>query len=412
MKQTQTKLFDFSDVGLDFCAGSKNLFPDRFKKILALGFNVQTVTGIAVAENQVTFTYGGAHGYVADRVLKIDSGPLSLINKGEFWIDSVTTNTVAFTLDNAPISVANGFTTRIAPLGWSLEYEHANVHIYKFKDLAEKNLYIRLVFQDNLSHRNAIIACIGKTADLNTGVLTDNMWPEKYRTALTPDADLYRWEFTAIANATHNNAGYTPAQFGKGLIVGSMHHFISMHNSGYNTGTSCKGVICGVLPTSPSVYDELDYPALLVTSLSPNTSSGPINTDVKGASYFLLGQYFCSIQASAGTWGGLYTLIPNAANSFLPVQLDQFQTTTAEILALYEATTKQHVGYIAGGLYQAKYGSTNAPPREQALTPSYTYDINLNSLCLVHPIGNRADTNANVAYFVAPIEELKIGYIN
>ncbi|WP_250852373.1 hypothetical protein [Acinetobacter sp. ANC 5414] len=98
MKQTQTKLFDFSDIGLDFCAGSKALFPDRFKKMLALGYNVQTVSSVMVSGNQVTFTYGGAHGYLADRVLKVDSGALPSVNNGEFWIDSVTTNSVTFTL--------------------------------------------------------------------------------------------------------------------------------------------------------------------------------------------------------------------------------------------------------------------------------------------------------------------------
>ncbi|EXE09995.1 hypothetical protein J559_3303, partial [Acinetobacter sp. 983759] len=41
MKQTQTKMFDFADIGLDFSAGSKSLFPDRFKKMLAQGYNTQ-----------------------------------------------------------------------------------------------------------------------------------------------------------------------------------------------------------------------------------------------------------------------------------------------------------------------------------------------------------------------------------
>ncbi|RKG45949.1 hypothetical protein D7V64_17530, partial [Acinetobacter cumulans] len=93
MKQTQTKLFDFADVGLDFCVGSKSLFPDRFKKMLVIGYNTQTVASVAVAGNQVTLTYGVSHGYVADRVLKVESGVLAEINGGEFWIDSVTSNT-------------------------------------------------------------------------------------------------------------------------------------------------------------------------------------------------------------------------------------------------------------------------------------------------------------------------------
>src|SRR5690606_6216598 len=146
MKQTQTKLFDFSDVGLDFCAGSKNLFPDRFKKMLSVGYNVQTVFSVAVVGNQVRFTYGGTHGYAADRVLKVDSGALASINGGEFWIDSVTTNTVTFTLDNIPSSIANGFSTRIASLGWALEYESGQVQLYKMKYLDERDLYVRLVF--------------------------------------------------------------------------------------------------------------------------------------------------------------------------------------------------------------------------------------------------------------------------
>ena len=129
MKQTQTKLFDFSDVGLDFCAGSKNLFPDRFKKMLSLGYNKQTTSSVADTGNQVVLTYGVSHGYVADRVLKITSGTLATINDGEFWIDSVTTNTVTLTIDNAPASISGGFTTRIASLGWSLEYENAHARL-------------------------------------------------------------------------------------------------------------------------------------------------------------------------------------------------------------------------------------------------------------------------------------------
>jgi len=61
MKQTQTKMFDFADIGLDFSAGSKSLFPDRFKKMLAQGYNTQTVSSVTVEGNQVTLNYGGSH---------------------------------------------------------------------------------------------------------------------------------------------------------------------------------------------------------------------------------------------------------------------------------------------------------------------------------------------------------------
>ncbi len=132
IKQTQTKMFDFSDTGLNFCAGSKNLLPDRFKKMLSIGYNEQTVSSIAVSGNQVTLTYGVSHGYVADRVLKINSGVLATINNGEFVIDSVTSNTVTMTIDSAPLSIVGSLTTRIAPLGYQLVYELNNIHVLNY----------------------------------------------------------------------------------------------------------------------------------------------------------------------------------------------------------------------------------------------------------------------------------------
>ncbi|WBX36765.1 hypothetical protein [Acinetobacter schindleri] len=209
MKQTQTKLLDFSDTGLDFCSGSKNLFPDRFKKMLALGYNVQTVSSVAVAGSQVTLTYGGAHGYAADRVLKVDSGALSSINGGEFWIDSVATNTVTFTLDDAPTSITGGFTTRVAPLGWDLLYEQPYVHLYKMKNLDESDLYVRLVFQAVSNYRNRVGICVGHTADIAAGTITDINTLTQYATATVPN-DTFAWEFQLTAEATYNN--YTAAQ--------------------------------------------------------------------------------------------------------------------------------------------------------------------------------------------------------
>ena len=142
MKQTQTKLFDFSDVGLDFCAGSKNLFPDRFKKMLALGYNEQTVSSVAITGNQVTLSYGVSHGYVADRVLKVNAPELLSINGGEFVIDSVTENTVTMTIDGAPALIAGNFTTKVASLGYQLVYEQNPVQLYKFKALDESDLFL------------------------------------------------------------------------------------------------------------------------------------------------------------------------------------------------------------------------------------------------------------------------------
>ena len=158
--------------------------------MLSLGYNEQTVSSVTVAGNQVTFTYGGTHGYVADRVLKVNAPELLSINGGEFVIDSVTENTVTMTIDGAPESIAGNFTTKVASLGWSLEYENSNVHIYKFKHIDETDLFIRLVFQNNLAYRNTVSVCIGKTANLALGTITDPNSIENNRENLTPVAGL------------------------------------------------------------------------------------------------------------------------------------------------------------------------------------------------------------------------------
>lgn len=143
MKQTQTKFYDFSDVGLDFSAGSKALFPDRFKKMLALGYNPQTASSASITGNQVTLTYGVTHGYVADRVLQVTAA--GGYNK-EVYIDSVTSSTVTFT-DATATGLTGLISTKVAPLGWELMYEVANIHVYKFKQLDESDVFMRVVFR-------------------------------------------------------------------------------------------------------------------------------------------------------------------------------------------------------------------------------------------------------------------------
>lgn len=407
MKQTQTKLFDFSDAGLDFSPGSKNLFHDRFKKILALGFNVQTVSSVVVAGNQVTFTYGGAHGYAADRVLKVDSGSFSLINEGEFWIDIVTTNTVTFTLDNAPVSVPNGFTTRIAPLGWSLEYENANVHIYKFKHIDETDLFIRLVFQNNLAYRNTVSVCIGKTANLTLGTITDPNSIENNRENLTPVAGP-NWEFTYNANNTYNNYNYAQglSMFGLGRVVGSKYHVAFLFNA-HNQIASTR--ICGFFPFSPVYgYEQLGYPALFVEETTStinsnlNTAYGLQHTRVYIGKIRCMGGQF---QADYNANTRFYLSPKRAWQSF--TKQDTFNTSIAEPIPLYEAGSDQFLGMISSGVYACSFDSTNTPPFANALNPSLTTDIDLNSL-VVMALLSQSTTASGITFFALPVEEVKI----
>lgn len=404
MKQTQTKLFDFSDAGLDFCAGSKNLFPDRFKKMLTLGYNVQTVSSVAAAGNQVTFTYGGAHGYVADRVLKVDSGALALINGGEFWIDSVTVNTVTITIENAPTSVIGGFTTRIAPLGWTLEYELSNVHIYKMKQLDESDLYVRLCFQNNSAYKNCIGVCVGKSH--SAGAITDPKSIAADRAITTPQTDGLNWFFTSSALDLFNNYTYSQgfSWFGKAVIVGSLYHFVAMFNNGVSGTTNDMqgGSVAAILPCVKHSY-AANLPLIIAqTGINPS-STNSVGTFVEGRAF--IGTQRCVFEARGVADQNIFSS-PNSASSF--TALDGFNTTTVQPIAIHESTTTQHIGYIVGGMYRCLYGATNVPPSVKQSTPSQTMDIDLSNSVILHSLPIATNNIANTIFLAVPIEEIKI----
>lgn len=406
MKQTQTKLFDFSDIGLDFSAGSKNLFPDRFKKMLSLGYNVQTVTSVTVAGNQVTFTYGGAHGYASDRVLKVDSGTLAAISGGEFWIDSVTTNTVTFSLDAAPTSIAGGFTTKVASLGWELVYELAEVQLYKMKYLDERDLYVRLVYSTG-SNKSVINICVGKTANIVNGTITDlnSYEPTRSNTVAINGFGFITW-YQALN--TYNNYTYSQGLpiSGKALMIGSKYHLCLMLSAWNNRG----GRVYGVLPFSNIGYDVLDYPVIIgqyftsAMSATVTADQTQLNPSSAGSAF-----YIGNLAASATQNNTANDVIDSPSiglSSFLPTAIDGFNTTSAAPIPMYERDTKQLIGVVSGGLYRAALKANNVN-YTMASAPNITSDIDNSNLVIVnYPFSAQNDIYMNA--FAAPIEEIKI----
>lgn len=409
MKQTQTKLFEFSDTGLDFCAGSKNLFPDRFKKMLSLGYNVQTVTSVAVAGNQVTFTYGGAHGYVADRVLKVDSGDLSLVNAGEFWIDSVTTNTVTMTIEGTPPSVTNGFTTRIAPLGWSLEYESAQVQMYKMKYLDDRDLYVRFVFPVVGNFKNTMNVCVGKTADLSLGVITDDKayWGTRNNTSIVTG---FQWMFTTETRNTHDNYTYTQGQttYGKGVVVGSAYHLTILTSI---QASGAYGRLHAILPFASQNYDRIDYPVVIgrYSTTAENSSSSADDPQFANIAASYSHAYIGNrpVAFAPGNSNSLFIDGFMSVASFLPTEIESFNTVIAKTIQIYDGPTRQYLGNISGGVYQANFSSGTLPGVAKTAIPQQLNDADNNSICMLQPVWRENTTNV-MAFFVVPVEEIKI----
>ena len=401
MKQTQTKMFEFSDTGLDFCSGSKNLFPDRFKKMLALGFNEKTVTGVVVAGNQVTLSYEFAHGYVANRVLKFNSGPLATLHGGEFWIDSVTANTVTMTIEGAPLSIASGFVTKIASLGWELIYELNHVHIYKFKHIDDTDMYARLCFQNATiaGYRNCIAVGMGRQVDLSLGTVLDAPFDLGNCATTSASTAKIKWDFTYDTVRTYDNFTYAQglAQFGKAAIVGSQYHIFIAGNAYTDDRFS---YIYGIFPFVRTL-NNLNYPALLCCFNS--SSTGAMGLGQHNHQRVYVYDVDC-LTSSIAT----YTFPANfASQSFYPSSIEPFNTTGCFPIQLFTKDERQPLGFIAGGLYQAAYASANKPPYNIGQSPSISMDIDFSNPVVVH--GTSLNINNPVSWLCSPVEEVKIG---
>lgn len=398
MKQTQTKLFNWSDTGLDFCSASSNLLFDRFKRMYALGYNEQTVLSATVNGNEIILTYGGVHGYVVDRVLKVNAPEFLSINGGEFVIDSVTENTVTITVDDAPLSIAGGFKTNIAPLGWDIVYETPVVQVYRFKALDESDLYLRL-FMSVASTGLVIHPCVGASYDPNTGFITDPYADSltKEIVAYNSSADCIKWAHLNTASTSYANYTYTQgysAGFGRGMTVGSKYHLANLfsNSTSSNNGT---GMICAVLPAYFADYPQLKLPVVFGTA-----NQGP--TASQSTFRMRSGNIDLTTMYSEGSSSDRFTTM--SKGSFLPTSIDTFNTTMAAPFYFKTQDLYQVIGLSAGGAYHCCYSASNMPPRTRNETPWISSDIDFNSKVIVHYVG------ATAAMFVAfPIEEIKYG---
>ena len=404
IKQTQTKLFDFSDVGLDFCAGSKNKFPEVFKKMLATGFNPQIANSVSIAGGVITLTYGVSHGYVADRVLQVTAS--GGFNK-EVYIDSVSGNDVVCTvIDGVTTGLTGTINTRVASIGWDIVYEVGNIHIYKMKHIDDTDMYVRFCFQNNASQHNAVAVCIGKTADIENGVIIDEQATPSNASVTTPfnGANL-RWEFSTYPHNVHNNWTYSQgvAEYGKGVCVGSSYHLIFMHN---NYVGNLHGKVCAILPTYISyISDGLKYPVVFGEAYGV---SGWGTENAANCTAFI-GKSMVSLTKRPTGFIFDYNSLMKASNSYLPASIDSFNTTTVESLFIYDKSTGQLLGNVIAGLYIARYSNTNYPNVSHSLSPSKTYDIDFEQVCYVHGMSTYPSGVDSTAFLVAPIEEIRHG---
>ena len=404
IKQTQTKLFDFSDVGLDFCTGSKNKFPEVFKKMLATGFNPQTVLSVVINDDQITLTYGVSHGYVADRVLQVTaSGGFDK----EVYIDSVNGQSITCTvLDGNTIGLTGTINTKIASLGWELMYELTNIHVYKMKHIDDTDRYVRLCFQNQASQVNAIAVCIGKSFDSNTGFIDDPLAFQGTKDVTNPIGTGWKtaWHNFQPATSAHNNWTYAQglSTYGKGMVVGSPYHlFFNMtERHGHN--------IYGIFPHASHPYTQLDYPVIItkgINNAAPSNGGNFATSSSEGVA--LVGGVLCRFNVATSDTTDLVRDRAHPISSFLGSDLDSFNTTTIRPLELYHKTTSQHLGYVYG-IGMCMFTDANKPSWHFSVAPFLSTDVDFNNRVVI--LGSGAENFTNTSTFVGvPVEAIRHG---
>lgn len=399
IRQTQTKEYSFSDVGLNLTPASKSLLPSALKKILSTGYNTQTVTSVAISGNVITLNYGAPHGYTKGRVLKLNTPSLN----SEFVIESVESLSLTIIVDQPPSSIESSFTTHVAPLGWVLCYESANsyVQLYKLKNLDETDLYCRLTY--SIANSTSFLSCIqpffGLSADEQTGVITDTLSNGFGVGSATINTSQPSWKLAKYANSTYNSytATQNPTLFLNTVVVGSLYHFLGM----ITYYADNKGFF-GFVPSHCLDYEKLKYP--LSFAYTPVMSSEDSGWYLADNSWNINGvkvvarPYISSGAAPTHTY-------PTAASSYLPATIDNFETSVAYPIEIFEATTLQFLGFIAGGMYRWSHTLSNLPA--SAEMPKQTSDIDFSNPLYIHSASYNGFSTG--FWCVIPVEEIKIG---
>lgn len=268
--QTQTKIYKFSDKGIEVNGWAKGYYPEVFKKIFVTGYNENLITDIETLNGKVTLILPTNHGYLLERVIRFSSPS----HTKDYVITEVTATSISFYDETFPNQITNPISIKIAPLDYELVYEVGQVHIYKFKDLDNTDLFLRLYFlstKNNSSFRGLVYPCVGKTYDPATGYITDGDSLVETRDLNTP-ATRFSWELGQQTNMYYDNQPLN-STLGQITIIGSLYHLLISSSIG---GNKSSFTLSSILPIVNCVVGKT-LP-MMTGSRNDHTIFGPSNT--------------------------------------------------------------------------------------------------------------------------------------
>lgn len=146
------KLFRSTDTGAPVLSGTAGARIAVLDAVLVNGYNLQTLTGLAVAGGVLTGTKAG-HGFVVDQVIETAGAVESVLNT-QWRITATTSNT--FTAEATGIANVTGsgtITAKAAPAGWAKVFSGTNKAVYRSNDATGTRMYLRVDDANALNSR-------------------------------------------------------------------------------------------------------------------------------------------------------------------------------------------------------------------------------------------------------------------
>lgn len=393
--QTQTKIYKFSDKGIELNGWAKGYYPEIFKKIFVTGYNENLITDIEILNGKVTLILPTNHGYLLERVIRFSSPS----HTKDYVITEVTATSISFYDETFPSSITNPISIKIAPLDYELVYEVDQVHIYKFKDLDNSDLFLRLYFlstKNSSSYRGLVYPCVGRTYDPETGYITDTDSLVETRDIKSP-ATRFSWELGQQDNVYYENQPLNPS-YGQITIIGSLYHLLISVATG---NTKYYFTLNSILPVVNCVLGKT-LP-LLTGSRYTHTSSGPSNTFSGSYQYvnnYKVSNFTCS--SSISTSFGLPSYYVDPFHNALGIS----DRMSLNGITLYLTGTSAFFANALGAHYLTAKGDDT---RFTTYATNYPLPIMDSDNFIKSYLCPLSDGSTFCGY-VAPMEEIHLGY--
>lgn len=153
-------------LGAPVLNGAAGSLINLLDAVLINGFGLTTSSGVVVASNVATMTFGVAHPFSAGSVALVAGATPAGIN-GEHRVLTATPTVITFAVVAADGAATGTITAMVAGAGWTKPFTGTNLAAYKITDVTGTGCYL---YVDDTATLVARVRGFESMSDINTGV--------------------------------------------------------------------------------------------------------------------------------------------------------------------------------------------------------------------------------------------------